>query len=117
MEPAFFNIERLTLENASYRKVISTNAYSQLVLMSLEEEEQIPVETHPYTSQFIRVEQGLARVTIGGVSRIVNAGDAVLIPPNTPHQVENYSNLTLKLYTIYSPPQHAHDLNQKEPYL
>lgn len=115
MEPAFIHLEQLTMTNTSYRKVISTNAYSQLVVMSLEAEEEIPLETHPYTSQFIRIEEGTASITIGEETRVVKDGDCVLIPPGVPHRVRNYSNGTLKLYTIYSPPHHPRKLEHRHP--
>ena len=104
------NLEDKTIKNANYRKVINTNKHQQLVLMSLEPGEFIPIEKHPHTSQFIRIEQG------SGVAEIGRAGEtkkkladgvSITIPPNTWHKITNTSRIhPLKLYSIYSPPEH-----------
>lgn len=104
-------LETETLANESYRRVVHTvPGKMQLVLMSLLPSESIPNETHDDTAQFIRIEQGTALVTIDDrqVHRL-DAGDSIMVPPKTLHQVTNAtvtSNGVLKLYTIYTPPEH-----------
>lgn len=101
------DLEFETLNNTNYRKVLFTTCNMQLVLMSLLPQEEIGLETHEYTTQFIRIEQGTANIVIGSKSYRVTDGGAVIVPPNTLHNVINES-LTepLKLYTIYTPPEH-----------
>ena len=115
------NIERLTEKNKNYRKVLHTNPTMQLVVMSLKPREEIGMEIHPGTSQFIRIEEGKARVELcnkGDTScytRYMYEGDAVVVPPNTYHNVTNTSySHDLKLYTIYSPPEHEPGLIEEE---
>lgn len=97
------NIESLTLKNNNYRKVLNTTKYSQLVIMSLLPMEEIGLEKHKYTSQFIKVEGGKAKIIIGDDIYYMKSGDGVVIPPNTYHNVINYSKkMELKIYTIYS---------------
>lgn len=100
------NIERLTLRNNNYRKVLHTTKNMQLVVMSLNPGEEIGVETHPKTSQFIRVEAGNATVTIGRSTYRLKDGDSVVIPPGSRHNVVSTGRKDLKLYTIYTPPEH-----------
>lgn len=101
------NIEALTLKNGSYRKVLYTGRYSQLVLMSLKPGEEIGEEVHDDVDQFFRFEQGTGAVIIDGVKNRVRDGSAVVIPSGARHNVVNTSKTeTLKLYTIYSPPEH-----------
>jgi mannose-6-phosphate isomerase-like protein (cupin superfamily) len=87
----------------------------QLVLMSLSPGEEIGMEIHPHTSQFIRVESGMARVYIGRKMYILRDGDAVIIPPRKKHKIINNGHEDLKLYTIYSPPEHPKNRKQKFP--
>lgn len=101
------NIELQTLENDNFRKVIYTAKDLQLVLMSLLPLEDIGMETHPTTDQFIRFEEGKGKAIIDGNEYILKAGDAVLIPQGTPHNIINTSKITkLKLYTVYSHKEH-----------
>ena len=103
------DIEKLTLENDDYRRVIFTSDYSQLVLMSVPVGEDIDIEIHPYVDQFMRIEQGKGYVKIGEKKYKIypiKDGSGVVIPHNTYHQVVNTGNVPLKLYTIYSPPNH-----------
>ncbi|MDE2030733.1 MAG: cupin domain-containing protein [Patescibacteria group bacterium] len=101
------NIEKLTLENDNFRKVLYTGAHSQLVLMSLLPGEEIGVEIHKDNDQFFRFEKGEGKVLINNNEYIVGDGDAVVIPSGAEHNVMNISKTEpLKLYTIYSPAHH-----------
>ena len=101
------NIEKETLENNSFRKVLYTARYSQLVLMSLKPKEEIGMETHENNDQFFRFESGHGKCIIDGNEYKVTAGDAVVVPAGAEHNVINTSETeALKLYTIYSPPNH-----------
>ena len=103
------NIEELTLNNTDYRRVIFTSDYSQLVLMSIPVGEDIELEIHPYVDQFFRIEQGNGELRVGkDQSDVFPIKDrtAIVIPHNTYHRVINTGNVPLKLYSIYSPPNH-----------
>ena len=106
------NIEKLTLKNNFYRKVINTTNNMQLVLMSLKPEQEIGMEIHKKTSQFIRVESGKARAIIGTKKYILKAHDAIIIEPNSKHNIINIGDEPLKLYTIYTPPEHPKNTKQ-----
>ena len=100
-------IEKETLKNSDYRRVLYTGKYSQLVLMNLKPMEEIGMETHNDSDQFFRFEEGEGKVIIDGVEHKVKDGDAVIVPAGAKHNVVNTSKkLELKLYTIYSPPEH-----------
>ncbi len=101
------NIEKDTLKNKNFRKVLYTSKHSQLVLMTLKPKEEIGAETHPENDQFLRFEGGRGRVEIDGNKYTVKDGDAVIVPAGAKHNVINTSaSETLNLYTIYSPPHH-----------
>jgi len=100
-------IEKETLKNSDFRRVLYTGKYSQLVLMNLKPMEEIGMETHNDRDQFFRFEEGEGKVVIDGVEHKVKDGDAVIVPAGAKHNVVNTSKkLKLKLYTIYSPPEH-----------
>ncbi|MEK7649832.1 MAG: cupin domain-containing protein [Patescibacteria group bacterium] len=99
------NIEKATLENTDYRRVLYTAHHSQLVLMCLQAGEEIGEEVHEL-DQFIRFEEGSAKVILDGVEQTVEGDDAVVIPMGTRHNVINTGAGPLKLYSIYSPPEH-----------
>lgn len=99
------NIERSTLENEQYRVVLYTAKNSQLVLMSIEPGDEIGEETH-HLDQFIRIEQGMAKVVLDGVEHSVEDDWAIVIPAGTKHNVINVGDAPLKLYSVYSPPEH-----------
>ena len=108
------NIEKDTLKNKNFRKVLYTSAYSQLVLMSLKPKEEIGLETHPENDQFMRFEGGQGRVVIDDSKYSVKDGDAVIVPAGARHNVINTSATEeLKLYTIYSPPHHKDGIVRK----
>ena len=101
------NIEKLTLENTYFRKVLFTAHHSQLVLMSLKPGEEIGLETHKENEQFLRFESGKGKAIIGEEEFSLKDGDAVIIPAGTRHNIINTSDTEpLKLYTIYSPAHH-----------
>jgi mannose-6-phosphate isomerase-like protein (cupin superfamily) len=101
------SIEEETRKNSDFRRVLYTGKYSQLVLMNLKPLEGIGLETHAETDQFFRFEEGEGKVFIDGIEHAVKDGDAIIVPAGTQHNVVNTSkNLELKLYTIYSPPEH-----------
>ncbi len=101
------NIEEQTLGNSNFRKVLYTAKYSQLVLMSLKPKEEIGMETHEKNDQFFRFESGQGKCIIDGNEYEVTDGDAVIVPAGAKHNVINISDSkALKLYTIYSPPNH-----------
>ncbi|HBD24947.1 MAG: cupin [Candidatus Zambryskibacteria bacterium RIFOXYD1_FULL_40_13] len=100
------NIEKLTTENISFRKVLYTGEQSQLVLMSLIPGEEIGTEVHPDNDQFFRFESGTGDVRINDASYSVGDGDAVVVPKGATHNVVNTGKEALKFYTIYSPAHH-----------
>lgn len=100
------NIETLALENENFRKVLYTATNSQLVLMSLKPGEEIGEEVHEL-DQFIRIESGNGKAILDGVGHDLRDGTAIVIPAGTRHNVINASaDKPLKLYTLYSPPNH-----------
>jgi mannose-6-phosphate isomerase-like protein (cupin superfamily) len=100
-------IERETKKNTDFRRVLYTGKHSQLVLMSIKPSEEIGEETHDDVDQFFRFEEGEGKVIIDGVEHRVKDGNGVIVPAGARHNVINTSKLAnLKLYTIYSPPEH-----------
>jgi len=101
------NIEKETLGNNNFRHVLYTGKHSQLVLMNLKPGEEIGEEVHKTIDQFFRFEKGEGVVSIDGVKHKVADGDAVIVPAGAKHNVTNTSKTAeLKLYSIYSPPEH-----------
>jgi len=101
------NIEELTLQNDNFRKVLYTHTHSQLVLMSLQPNEDIGSEVHEDNDQFFRFESGQGRVVIDGNEYEVADGSAIVVPSGAEHNVINTSaSESLKMYTIYSPAHH-----------
>lgn len=104
------NIEKDTLENNNFRKVLYTGKHLQLVLMSLKAGEDIGEETHPNTDQFFRIEGGSGKCIIDGTEYLVKSGDVIIIPSGAKHNVINTdSQSELKMYTLYGPPNHKKD--------
>jgi mannose-6-phosphate isomerase-like protein (cupin superfamily) len=107
MKGFFTNIEKETLENENFRKVLYTSKYSQLVLMSLKPKEEIGMEVHPENDQFFRIEKGQEKCIIDGNEYELKDGVVIVVPAGAEHNVINTSEIEeLKLYTIYSPPHH-----------
>lgn len=101
------NIEKDTLDNKYYRNVLYTAPNSQLVLMSIEPEQEIGEEVHDDSDQFFRIEAGSGIIEINGQKHEVSGGSAVVVPAGALHNVINTSNTeSLQLYAIYSPPHH-----------
>lgn len=101
------NIEKDTISNKNFRKVLYTGKNNQLVLMSLRPKEEIGLETHPDIDQFFRFESGQGKVVINNNEYKVSNGSAIIVPAGSKHNIINLSDSEeLKLYTIYSPPHH-----------
>jgi len=101
-------IEKKTLANNYFRQVLFTGKYAQLVVMCLQPGEDIGNEVHKKVDQFFRIEKGQAAFVFNGKEKhLAKNGDAVIVPAGTYHNVINTSKtVKLKLYTIYSPPNH-----------
>lgn len=101
------NIEKDSLYNKNFRKVLYTGKHSQLVLMSLMPGEDIGTETHNDNDQFFRIEAGEGKCIIDGTEYDLSDGSAIVVPAGAEHNIINTSSTEdLKLYTIYSPPHH-----------
>lgn len=109
------SIEKITEKNKFFRKVLFTGKHLQLVVMSLQPKEEIGNEVHENVDQFFRIEDGRARFVLEGkAEHLVGAGGAVVVPAGTYHNVINVSpTKPLKLYTVYTPPQHPDGTVQK----
>lgn len=115
MKKGFFgDIEKMTLENENFRKVLYTAEHLQLVVMSLLPGQDIGMETHPDNDQFLRFEKGDGKVIINETKYLVHSGDVVIVPAGCQHNVINTSSEhPLKLYTIYAPPHHQDGMVRK----
>lgn len=100
------NIERRTIENEDFRRVLYTGQHVQLVLMSLKSAEEIGEEVHADRDQFFRFEEGEGVVIIDGAENRVAADFAVIVPAGARHNVKNTGKDRLRFYTIYGPPEH-----------
>lgn len=101
------NIEKDTLENKNFRKVLYSGKHSQLVLMCLQPKEDIGMEVHPDNDQFFRFEKGEGKCIIDGNEYPLEDGSAIVVPAGAEHNIINTSETEeLKLYTIYSPAHH-----------
>lgn len=100
------DIGKISLENENFRRVLYTGKHSQLVVMSLQPNEEIGMEVHKL-DQFIRIESGTGKAVLDGVEHDIAAEYAVVIPAGTMHNIINTSATDkMKLYTLYSPPEH-----------
>jgi mannose-6-phosphate isomerase-like protein (cupin superfamily) len=106
------NIEDATKSNATFRTVVFTGKHMQLTVMSIGPGEEIGLEVHDDTDQFLRVEDGSARVVMGTAKDKLDETHelkddwAVIVPAGTWHNVINTGKTALKLYSIYTPPEH-----------
>ena len=100
------NIEKTTLANTDFRRVLYTGRHTQLVLMNLVPGEEIGAEVHPNIDQFFRFEAGSGRVMIDDNTYEVVDGDVIIVPAGSNHNVMNTGSVELKLYTLYGPPEH-----------
>jgi mannose-6-phosphate isomerase-like protein (cupin superfamily) len=108
------NLEAETRKNMDFRRVLYTGRYSQLVLMRLTPGEDIGEETHDDVDQFFRFESGEGMVMIDGTKHVVKDGSGVIVPSGAKHNVINTSKTEdLRLYTIYSPPEHQDKVVRK----
>ncbi|HEX7556147.1 MAG TPA: cupin domain-containing protein [Leptolinea sp.] len=99
------SIENIAVKNVDFRQVLYTAKNCQLVVMSLKPKEEIGAEVHKL-DQFFRVEEGTGEAVLDGVHTKIEAGFAVLVPAGTNHNIINTGDKALKLYTLYSPPNH-----------
>lgn len=106
------NIEKATVENENFRKVLYTAHHSQLVLMALLPNEEIGMEVHPDNDQFFRIEKGVGRVVIDGNEYEIKDGSAIIVSAGSQHNVVAGAD-GLKLYTIYSPAHHQDGVVRK----
>jgi mannose-6-phosphate isomerase-like protein (cupin superfamily) len=106
------NISDLTSGNADFRRVIYTGKHLQLVLMTLKAGEEIGSETHLGHAQFFRVEKGKGEIWIDGKRTKIAADDAIVVPAGAGHNLVNTGSKSLKLYTLYGPPQHQDGIVQ-----
>jgi mannose-6-phosphate isomerase-like protein (cupin superfamily) len=100
------NIEEKSLHNDNFREVLFTTNKSQLVVMSLQAGEDIGEEVHDSVDQFIRVESGEGLAILDGEETRISDGSAIVIPAGVKHNVVNDGGSAMKLYTIYTPPEH-----------
>ena len=100
------DIERATLDNDHFRRVLYTGKYLQLVLMTLQPGEEIGEEVHEDHDQFFRIEEGEGDVWIDRVRSPIADDDAVIVPAGARHNVVNTGRAPLRLYTLYGPPEH-----------
>lgn len=111
--PFVANIEEATLGNENYRTTLWTGQHFQITLMSIEPGHDIGLEVHDTTDQFLRIEEGAATVYLGDSKTSLkswpaNNDDAIVVPAGTWHNLVNTGKTPLKIYSIYSPPQHQH---------
>ena len=110
--PLVFNIEHATNMNQNFRTTLWTGCHMQLTLMSIPVGEEIGAEIHDDVDQFIRIQNGRAKVYMGSCQNAlckefcVSGEDAIIIPAGTWHNVVNVGNCPLKLYSLYAPPKH-----------
>jgi mannose-6-phosphate isomerase-like protein (cupin superfamily) len=99
------DIEAIAIGNEDFRQVLYTASNCQLVVMALKPKEEIGAEVHKL-DQFFRVEEGHGEAVLDGVRTAIQAGSAVVVPAGARHNIINTGSESLKLYTIYSPPNH-----------
>ena len=99
------DIEGVAVANDEFRRVLYTAKHSQLVVMALQPREEIGAEVHTL-DQFFRVEEGSGEAVLDGVRTAIRAGFAVVVPAGANHNIVNTGSVPLKLYTLYSPPNH-----------
>ena len=100
------NVEQSALENNNFRKVLFTNKYSQVVLMSVPPGEDIGSEVHETVDQVLVFVKGEGRAVVAGKTHDIRAGDMFAVAAGTEHDFINTGDEALKLFTVYSPPEH-----------
>ena len=117
-QPQSFDLEKATLENDNYRTVAWSGKYLQLTLMSIPPGDDIGLEAHPMTDQFLRLDGGRGRVQMGPTEnqldfdQEVEDGWAILVPAGTWHNVTNIGDEPMRLYAVYAPVHHAPGITQ-----
>ena len=112
-KPQSFDLESATRENDNYRVVAWSGEYLQLTLMSIPVGEDIGLEAHPETDQFLRLDAGRGRVQMGpskdqlDFDQEVGDGWAVLVPAGSWHNITNTGDEPMRLYAVYAPVHHA----------
>jgi mannose-6-phosphate isomerase-like protein (cupin superfamily) len=112
--PEVLNIDALTKENPNYRLALWTGTHLQVTLMSIPVNDDIGLEMHPDTDQFIRIECGHALVQMGKSENCLcfckqaDKNSAIFVPAGTWHNVTNVGDVPLKVYSVYAPPHHPH---------
>lgn len=110
--PYITNVEKMAMQNSNFRTAIWTGNYAQMTLMCIPPMEEIGLEMHEDTDQFLRVEQGTALVKIGSCEcrqdfqQIVSSGDVIFVPAGTWHNVINKGRFPVRLSSVYAPPNH-----------
>ena len=100
------DIEKESLENDYFRRVLYTDEHLQLVVMALKPLEDIGAETHTL-DQFLRIESGEGKAVLDGTEYAIKDGSVVVVPAGTLHNIINTSaTVPMKLYTLYAPPDH-----------
>jgi mannose-6-phosphate isomerase-like protein (cupin superfamily) len=99
------DIEKLSIRNVDFRRVLYTAKHCQLVVMALQPGEEIGSEVHTL-DQFFRVEDGVGEAVLDGVRNAIRAGFAIVVPAGATHNIINTGDSPLKLYTLYAPPNH-----------
>lgn len=100
------DIEELTEDNSDFRHVLYTGKNLQLVLMAIQPDDEIGEETHEDRDQFFRIEKGKGEVWIDGHRSKIKSDDAIVVPAGARHNIVNTGEKPLRLYTLYSPPEH-----------
>jgi mannose-6-phosphate isomerase-like protein (cupin superfamily) len=107
------DVQKATLDNNNFRKVLYTGEHAQLVVMALKPGEEIGEEVHEDRDQFFRFEQGTGEVHIDGKKNKVEDDFGVIVPAGAKHNVVNTGDEPLKFYTIYGPPEHKDGTTHK----
>ncbi len=114
MKGHVIDIEKAAFASEDFRRVLYTSKHSQLVVMSIVPGGEIGEETHPEVDQFLRIEMGVGRAILDGVEHELSDGFSITVPAGTKHNIINTSpEIPLKLYTVYSPPNHKDGLVHK----
>ena len=106
-EPRVIDVKQAAKENSDFRRVLFTGPHSQLVLMALAPSEEIGTEVHGNVDQLLYVVKGQGVAVLGSAKRPFDKGAVICVPAGTSHNVINTGDEPLKVFTVYSPPQHA----------
>jgi mannose-6-phosphate isomerase-like protein (cupin superfamily) len=112
-EPYVTDLEEMTKVNENFRDVVFTSAHSQLVIMSIGRKEDIGMEMHADVDQVLYVVSGTGLAILAGRHYAFQKGSVIVVPAGTEHNILNDGDKPLKLFTMYSPPEHAPGTIQK----